>query len=56
MAKAVTEPAMREKLLSLATEWLDMAREFEREAIEHEETLQVLRWYLGVKQVAATRH
>jgi hypothetical protein len=29
------EPAMRDELLSLATEWLDMAREFEREAAEY---------------------
>jgi hypothetical protein len=56
MAKAVAEPAIRAELLSLATEWLNMAREFEREAAEYEETLQALQRHLGAQEVIATKH
>jgi hypothetical protein len=56
MASEVTEPEMRKKLFALAAEWLDMAREFEREASEYEEMLKALRRHLGVQQIVASKH
>jgi hypothetical protein len=52
MANEVCEPEMRDKLFALAAEWLNMARELEREAMEYEEMLQALRRHLGVQMVA----
>jgi hypothetical protein len=56
MANEVTEPEMRHKLLALAADWFKLAREFEREAAEYEETLQALRRHLGAQDVVATKH
>jgi hypothetical protein len=56
MANEVTEPQMRDKLFALAAEWLNMAREFEREATDYEEMLKSLRRHLGVQQIGASKH
>jgi hypothetical protein len=56
MANEVTGPEMRDKLFALAAEWLDMAREFEREATEYEEMLKALRRHLGVHPIVASKH
>jgi hypothetical protein len=56
LANDLIEPEMRERLFTLAMAWLEMADEFDREAVEHEETLNALRRHLGAVAVSPTMH
>jgi hypothetical protein len=56
MANDLIEPEMRERLFTLAMAWLKMADEFDREATEHEETLNALRRHLSAVAIGPTMH
>jgi hypothetical protein len=56
LANDLIEPETRDRLFTLAMAWLRMADEFDREAVEHEETLNALRRHLGAVAVSRTMH
>jgi hypothetical protein len=56
IANNLFEPHMRAKLLAIATAWLELAGELEREATEHEELLQALRRHFQSVHVFPTKH